>query len=103
MADATFALAIQYGWFWAAALGTALFGGMLWHAWRLRRRNGQLQTALNNMSAGLCMWSPSGDLILCNERYVQMYNLTAEVTRPGVPLRELLLHRTRTGNFSGDP
>ena len=97
------ALAIQYGWLWAAALGTALLGGLLWHAWRLRRRNGQLQTALNNMSAGLCMWSPSAHLILCNERYVQMYNLTSEVTRPGVSLRELLLHRIRMGNFSGDP
>jgi len=54
------------------------------------------------MSAGLCMWSPSGHLILCNERYVQMYNLTAEVTRP-VALRDLLLHRIRMGNFPGDP
>ena len=54
------------------------------------------------MSAGLCMWSPSGHLILCNERYVQMYNLTPEVTRPGATLRQLLEHRTRMGNFSGD-
>ena len=102
MADAFSALAIQYGWFWAAALGIVL-GIVLWRWSRLRRLNGQLLTALNNMSAGLCMWSPSGHLILCNERYVQMYNLTPEVTQPGVSLRELLLHRIKMGNFSGDP
>ena len=61
--------------------------------------NRQLQSALNNMSAGLCMWSPSGHLILCNERYVQMYNLTPEVTRPGASLRQLLEHRIPDGQF----
>jgi chromosome segregation ATPase len=102
MADAIFAGTIQYSWFWAAALGVAVLG-VFWQSWRLRRRNGQLQTALNNMSAGLCMWSPSGHLILCNERYVQMYNLTPEGTRPGVALRDLLLHRIKMGNFPSDP
>ena len=102
MADATLALAIPYSWLIAAALGIPL-AAALWRWSRLRRMNGQFQTALNNMSAGLCMWSPSGHLILCNERYVQMYNLTPEVTRPGISLRELLLHRIRMGNFSGDP
>jgi len=102
MADATLALASSYSWFAAAALGI-LAVVALWRWAELRRMNGQLRTALDNMPAGLCMWSPSGHLILCNERYVQMYNLTPEVTRPGVSLRELLLHRIRMGNFSGDP
>jgi methyl-accepting chemotaxis protein len=102
MADATLALANLSSWLAAAALGI-LAAVALWRWALLRRMNGQLQTALNNMPAGLCMWSPSGHLILCNERYVQMYNLTPEVTRPGVSLRELLVHRIRTGNFAGDP
>ena len=101
MADAAFALANQYGWL-LAALGLVLIGAVLWRCAKLRRMNSQLQTALNNMSAGLCMWSPSGHLIICNERYVQMYNLSPEVTRPGATLRDLLEHRTRMGNFSGD-
>jgi methyl-accepting chemotaxis protein len=101
MADASLALANQYSWL-LAALGLVLIGAVLWRCAKLRRMNSRLQTALNNMSAGLCMWSPNGDLILCNERYVQMYNLTPEVTRPGASLRDLLGHRTRMGNFSGD-
>ena len=55
------------------------------------------------MPHGLCLWSPSGRLILCNERYVQMYNLSPELTRPGVSLRELLDHRITAGNFTGNP
>src|SRR5690242_17123078 len=102
MADAILALAIPYSWLAAAALGL-LAAVALWRWAQLRRMNSRLQTALNNMSAGLCMWSPSGYLTLCNERYVQMYNLTPELTRPGVPLRDLLLSRIKAGNFSGDP
>ena len=66
MADATLAQALPYSWLTAAALGI-IAAIALWRWASLRRMNGQLQTALNNMSAGLCMWSPSGDLILCNE------------------------------------
>ena len=43
-----------------------------------------------------------GRLILCNERYVQMYDLSPELTRPGVSLRELLDHRIKVGSFSGN-
>jgi methyl-accepting chemotaxis protein len=48
------------------------------------------------------MWSPSGHLILCNERYVQMYNLEPELTRPGVSLGELIDHRIKVGSFTGN-
>ena len=61
----------------------------------------RLTAALDNMSQGLCMWSAEGRLILCNKRYVQMYNLSLELTRPGVSLRDLLDHRIKVGSFSG--
>jgi methyl-accepting chemotaxis protein len=65
-------------------------------------RHARFTAALNNMSQGLCMWSAEGRLILCNERYVQMYELSPELTRPGVSLRDLIDHRTRVGSFSGN-
>jgi methyl-accepting chemotaxis protein len=49
------------------------------------------------------MWSPGGKLILCNERYIQMYDLSPELARPGASLRELLEQRRAAGNFSGNP
>jgi methyl-accepting chemotaxis protein len=69
------------------------------------RRRGQarlLRAALNNMTQGLCMFDGAARLVLCNERYIEMYHLRPEHARAGTPLRELLLHRLSAGNFSGD-
>jgi methyl-accepting chemotaxis protein len=103
MSDVAFALAAQNGWLFLALAGLALASaGMIWQWMRLRRTHERLRTALNNMSQGLCMWSPSGHLILCNERYVQMYNLQPELTRPGLSLGELIDHRIKVGSFTGN-
>jgi methyl-accepting chemotaxis protein len=68
-----------------------------------RRRNARLVAALNNMSEGLCMFDASARLILCNDRYIEMYGLPHDLVTPGVSLRELMEHRIRTGAFVGDP
>jgi len=70
------------------------------------RRRGQarmLRAALNNMTQGLCMFDSAARLVLCNERYIEMYHLQPEHARAGTPLRDLLMHRLSAGNFSGDP
>ena len=99
---ATFA--IEHAWSVTITAGIVAFGGGLFWDWlRLRRRDAQMRAALNNMSQGLCMWSPVARLILCNERYVQMYDLTSELAHPGSSLREMLEHRIKAGSFSGNP
>jgi methyl-accepting chemotaxis protein len=95
--------ASPYGWPLLLAGLPALAGLVLWPLLRMRRTIGRLRTALNNMSQGLCMWSPTGQLILCNDRYVQMYGLSPALARPGASLRELIDHRIRVGSFSGNP
>lgn len=101
MADAAFALASHYGWPWAGlAAMTILAAGAAWQWTKLHRRNSRLLTAHDNMPQGLCMWSPTGRLILCNERYIQMYRLSSELTTPGVSLRDLIDHRIKIGNFT---
>jgi methyl-accepting chemotaxis protein len=62
-----------------------------------------LRSALNNMTQGLCMFDGTARLMLCNERYIEMYHLRPEHGHAGTPLRELLSHRLAAGNFSGDP
>jgi methyl-accepting chemotaxis protein len=90
-------------WHLLAVAGlTAIVCLAFWQCRRLARSNRRLHTALNNMSQGLCMWSPTGRLILCNERYVQMYGLSPELTREGASLRELIDHRINVGSFSGN-
>ena len=58
------------------------------------------EAALNNMSEGLCMFDASTRLVLCNERYIEMYRLDPELATPGALLRELLEQRKRSGTFS---
>jgi diguanylate cyclase (GGDEF)-like protein/PAS domain S-box-containing protein len=69
----------------------------------LRTRNLQLDTALNNMNQGLCMFDSNARLILCNDRYFEMYRLSRAVVKPGCTLRAMLGHRGDSGTFSGDP
>jgi len=61
-----------------------------------------LQTVLNNMSQGVLMFDQETRLIFCNQRYIELYGLSAEVVKPGCHLRDLLSHRLELGNFSGD-
>jgi methyl-accepting chemotaxis protein len=84
-----------------ACLAVAVVAIALWL--RARKQNARLVTALNNMSEGLCMFDASTRLVLCNDRYVELYGLPRDLVQPGVTLRELLEHRIRIGAFSGDP
>src|SRR6185312_15582155 len=38
----------------------------------------QLQTALANMTQGLCMYDDDTRLILCNRRYLELFGLSAD-------------------------
>ncbi len=69
---------------------------------RLRRQNARLTLALGNTPQGLCMWDSSGRLLVCNERYITMYGMSAKFVRPGRTIREVLTHRTELGNFSAN-
>jgi methyl-accepting chemotaxis protein len=69
---------------------------------RLRRHVRLLTAALDGMPQGLCMFDSAARLQLCNERYLEIYRLTAEETKPGRPLRDLLESCRATGTFLGD-
>jgi methyl-accepting chemotaxis protein len=69
---------------------------------RVRQQKMHFEAALNNMSEGLCMFDASTRLVLCNERYIEMYRLDPELAKPGALLRELLEQRKRSGTFAGD-
>ncbi len=81
----------------AAVLGSVFATG------RRRARTQLLRDALNNMSQGLCMFDSAARLVLCNERYIEMYRLRSDHAGAGTPLRELLTHRVAAGTFAGDP
>ena len=69
----------------------------------LRIQKELFETALNNMSQGLCMFDHEGRLVVCNQRYLQMYEMPENVATPGVHLRDILTYRREHGSFIGDP
>jgi diguanylate cyclase (GGDEF)-like protein len=68
----------------------------------LTLRNSQLDSALNNMSQGLCMFDSSAEIVVCNDAYLRMYSLSPAVVKPGCTLRGLIEHRRDVGLFEGD-
>jgi len=69
---------------------------------RLRLEKLRLDTAVNNMTQGLLLFDSSQRLVICNQRYIEMYGLSANAVRPGATFREVIAHRKATGSFVGD-
>ena len=65
----------------------------------LRIRNFQFDTAINNMSQGLCFFDADHRLIVCNDRFVEMYDLPPGRVGPGTPLAEIVDLRFEAGSF----
>jgi methyl-accepting chemotaxis protein len=83
-----------------ALLAMAAAGLIL--TWRLRKHNRRMHVALNNMSQGLCMFDKHERLVICNQRYLDMYQMPASVAKPGVTRTDLLKYRSAHGTFDLD-
>ena len=70
---------------------------------RLRERDLQLVTAVNNMPQGLVMFDAGERMVVCNDRYLEMYGLSRELVKPGSTLREVFSNRAAAGNLVRDP
>ncbi|MGD0025134.1 MAG: EAL domain-containing protein [Xanthobacteraceae bacterium] len=69
----------------------------------LARANATVDAALNNMSQGLVMFDSASRVIICNDRYRQLYNLPADFVKPGCGILDLLKYRAANGTYSGNP
>lgn len=56
----------------------------------LRVQNVLFDAALNNMSHGLCMFDADRRLIVSNQSYLQLFDLTSEQVVPGMSLDDLM-------------
>jgi diguanylate cyclase (GGDEF)-like protein len=68
----------------------------------LQAQNMRFDTAMSNMTQGLLLFDSSQQLVVCNQRYLEMYGLSAEIVKPGCTFREVIAHRKATGSFTGD-
>jgi diguanylate cyclase (GGDEF)-like protein len=69
---------------------------------RLALEKERLDTAVNNMTQGLLLYDKDARIVLCNQRYLDMYNLSADVVKPGWHFRDLIVYRKESGSFRGD-
>src|SRR5579859_2701962 len=85
-----------------AALCASAFAGALLLYRRHQSQRSRLVGAIDNMSQGLCMFDAQTRVVVVNSRYIEMYGLSPEIVKPGLPLRDLIQHRKDTGLFTGD-
>ena len=57
----------------------------------LRTQNLRFDAALNNMSHGLCMVGPDNRLIVCNDRFRELFGIDIETGRPGTAFSAVLV------------
>jgi methyl-accepting chemotaxis protein len=95
------------GWLVLVAAGLvcllAAFGATVLFRRLGGRRSTLFATAIGNMSQGLVMFNASGQLVLCNSRFVELYRFPASIVKPGSKLIDLVRYRSSTGSISGDP
>ena len=98
LSPASLALAI-------ASIAAAILGMSLISAFADRRLDDKgrlLELALNNMTQGVVLFDSSGRLLIRNDRYLQMYDLSAQVVNPGAKLADIVRHRAQTGSLQLD-
>jgi diguanylate cyclase (GGDEF)-like protein len=70
------------------------------------RQNVRFDAAINSMAHGLSMYDGNGRLIVCNQKYLDMYRLPPECSKPGTTLEEMLAFRAASNmlpvDFKGD-
>ena len=97
-------------WLWIAAAalaGAALTVLLAWLGKRLRPGGrvdkSLLHLALNNMTQGVVLFSSAGRMLVCNDRYIEMYKLPRNVVKPGCTLFDVIKSRMASGSADVDP
>jgi diguanylate cyclase (GGDEF)-like protein len=69
---------------------------------KLAQKSQHLDTAINNMTQGLLLFDARARLVVCNQRFIDLFGLSADIVKPGCHFRALIQHRKETGSFIGD-
>ena len=72
-----------------------------------RRRKGRarghlLVMALDNMTQGVVMFDAAERLVVCNDRFIDMYGLSRDVVKPGCTFLDVINNRKTTGSLDID-
>ncbi len=64
---------------------------------QLRQTNERLEVALGNMSQGVCFFDARQRLIVANQQYCQLYDLSPSMVSPGISLNQIVAMRVAAG------
>ncbi|WP_298883353.1 PAS-domain containing protein [uncultured Bradyrhizobium sp.] len=73
-----------------------------------RRNQGQeallslSQLALDNMEQGVCVYDADNRIVLVNRRYIELFEMSADIVRIGTRYRDVLGHSVSLGNIPAD-
>ena len=62
----------------------------------------QTEAAINNISQGISMFDADQRLVVCNQRYLEIYGLSPDFVKPGCTFCEILEYRKSLGNYLSD-
>lgn len=94
-----FGILTGIAWLLVSGAAIGLFAGM---KTKLQQRKVRLDTALENMSQGLCMHNAEGRIVMFNERYCKMTGRSAASLKDR-NLLDVFKERQAIGDFVGDP
>ncbi|WP_247354848.1 PAS-domain containing protein [Bradyrhizobium sp. 160] len=67
----------------------------------LRVQTERSQHALANTSHGLIMYDADSRVVVCNDRFLDLYNLDSEIVKPGISHSTVIEHWMSRGNLTG--
>ena len=68
----------------------------------VEQTNIRFDTALENMTHGLCMFDTGKRLVICNDRYASLYQLPPELLKVGTSHEAIIAHRVMNGLLKGE-
>jgi methyl-accepting chemotaxis protein len=68
----------------------------------LEQTNLRFDSALENMTHGLCMFDAEKRLVICNDRYAALYHLPPELLKAGTTHEAIIAHRVMNGLLKGE-
>ena len=103
---------LEQDWRLAVDVLCVLLGGTFFFAlYALRRftwgrgwraRGSLLAIVLDNMTQGVVMFDAAERLVVCNDRFIEMYGLSRDVVKPGCTLLAVINNRKATGSLDFD-
>jgi len=64
-------------------------------------QNQRFDAALSHMTHGVCMYDRDWRLVVCNQAYLDIFDLSPEVVKPGAMLMDLYVHAIERGLYPG--